>query len=360
MPCPKSFPVRGESNVFGGREILFRKDSLPPADKYFMLRLEEISAFDYLKGMQAPTSFLLVVKTGHAQAKALAATIQTWLQEHGAEAAIIPAGTEPEALCSAALGRHAVLILGGDGTVVGVCRKLAVLEHAAPPYIAINFGRVGFLAEVPPTQWQEYCRRLLAGELQRHPRLALAWEAQGQNEAGGFAINDVVVGRGAVARVLGVRIVVEYAGERHDLGWVRSDGILLSTPQGTSAYTLAAHGPLLHPDVQGLALTPISPFFKTFPAMVLPADRLIRLEIAKPSPSTLSAHRACCSPADIRRHFACPDAVLTVDGQESFALSPGDIITVQSVDTGLSQLVPEQDSYFTRLRERGFIATSDI
>ena len=150
----------------------------------------------------------------------------------------------------------------------------------------------------------------------------------------GHAANDVVVGRGAIARVLPVHVFVD--GE--DMGVVRSDGVIVSTPLGSSAYALSAHGPLVHPKVQALTLTPISPFFKSFPPIVLPADSRIRLET----------------------DAAAPDAFLTLDGQEGIPLCGGDVIRVQSLDAGLRVLSCSSGTYFQRLRERGFIQTGGM
>lgn len=310
--------------------------------------------------MQNPTSFLLVVKAGHAEAAATAGEMLSWLVKRGHEARVVPANTSPAALRADAEEVDAVIVLGGDGTVVGVCRKLAGMERPVP-YIGVNFGQVGFLAEVPPDDWEPWLDCLLAGKLAARPRLTLAWMVRrdGQTVDEGFAVNDVVVGRGSLARVLPVRVVVEEPpqgdgdicprsvasaspeagyGEIHDLGWIRSDGILISTPQGTSAYALSAHGPLLHPDVVGLALTPISPFFKSFAPMVLPSGNVIRLETAGQGGA---------------------EVFLTVDGQEGVALSEGDVVTVRGVEAGFFQLTPKTDTYFRRLRERGFIQTPD-
>lgn len=304
-----------------------------------------------MKDFPSP-SFLLVVKAGHAGALALARIMRSWLETRRASAAILAADAPAETLRAAAAGRSAVIVLGGDGTVVGVCRRLAGLGSAAPPYMGVNFGQVGFLAEVPPDGWEAWLERLLAGTLCARPRLCLAWEARGHAGVNGLAVNDVVVGRGSLARVLPVRVVVEDPdGEEHDLGWVRSDGMVISTPQGTSAYALSAHGALLHPDVRGLAVTPVSPFFKSFPAMVLPPERGVRLETAPRAPFPAeNAGRDEEGPLAV-------DAFLTVDGQEGFALAPGDAVTVRCLDAGLSQMTLPHDSYFGRLGERGFLRT---
>ena len=216
------------------------------------------------------------------------------------------------------------------GTFVGVGRKLAGLDI---PLLGINFGQVGFLTELSAVGWEPALERLLAGKMITRTCLLLAWELLrgGTPIASGHAANDVVVGRGAIARVLPVHVFVD--GE--DMGVVRSDGVIVSTPLGSSAYALSAHGPLVHPKVQALTLTPISPFFKSFPPIVLPADSRIRLET----------------------DAAAPDAFLTVDGQEGIPLCGGDVIRVQSLDAGLRVLSCSSGTYFQRLRERGFIQT---
>ena len=227
--------------------------------------------------MHSVTSILLVTKARHAAAEATAAAVSQWLEAHGVACSALPADCPSEKLVGRARTSDAIMI-------TRTCLLLA---------------------------WE-----LLRG---------------GTPIASGHAANDVVVGRGAIARVLPVHVFVD--GE--DMGVVRSDGVIVSTPLGSSAYALSAHGPLVHPKVQALTLTPISPFFKSFPPIVLPADSRIRLET----------------------DAAAPDAFLTVDGQEGIPLCGGDVIRVQSLDAGLRVLSCSSGTYFQRLRERGFIQT---
>ena len=246
--------------------------------------------------MHSVTSILLVTKARHAAAEATAAAVSQWLEAHGVACSALPADCPSEKLVGRARTSDAILILGGDGTFVGVGRKLAGLDI---PLLGINFGQVGFLTELSAVGWEPALERLLAGKMITRTCLLLAWELLrgGTPIASGHAANDVVVGRGAIARVLPVHVFVD--GE--DMGVVRSDGVIVSTPLGPSPYALSAHGPLVHPKVQALTLTPISPFFKSFPPIVLPADSRIRLET----------------------DAAAPDAFLTVDGQEPRTFSSG-------------------------------------
>lgn len=282
--------------------------------------------------MQSVTSILLVTKAGHADAESTALSVSRWLEARGVGAAILSAACPPEVLAERARGADAVLVLGGDGTFVGVGRKLALVDV---PFLGINFGQVGFLTELPAARWQPALERLLAGRMIERACLVLRWEVrrEGRTVASGHAANDVVAGRGALARVLPVHVAVD--GE--DMGLVRADGVIVSTPLGSSAYALSAHGPLVHPGVRALTLTPISPFFKSFPPIVLPFDCRIVLTVGQ----------------------GAQDAFLTVDGQEGMPLSGGDEVRVSSEGPGLRVLSDVSGAYYRRLRERGFIQTDE-
>lgn len=278
--------------------------------------------------MQSVTSVLLVTKIRHDTAEHTARLIGQWLEARDVRCSALSAEVPRDQLTTAASEVEAVFILGGDGTFVGVCRKLAGLRV---PVLGINFGQVGFLAELSAHNWEPHLERLLAGELELCPRLILNWEVRrnGKGVHEGYAINDVVVGRGALARVLPVHVSVN--GE--ELGCFRADGIIVSTPMGTSAYALSAHGALVHPDVQALTITPISPFFRSFPPMVLPQQSVIELAT----------------------EIDTPDSCLTVDGQEGIALVGGDVVHVRSVPEGIRLFSVCANSYYHRLCDRGFI-----
>ena len=168
--------------------------------------------------MHSVTSILLVTKARHAAAEATAAAVSQWLEAHGVACSALPADCPSEKLVGRARTADAILILGGDGTFVGVGRKLAGLDI---PLLGINFGQVGFLTELSAVGWEPALERLLAGKMITRTCLLLAWELlrDGTPIASGHAANDVVVGRGAIARVLPVHVFVD--GE--DMGVVRSD-----------------------------------------------------------------------------------------------------------------------------------------
>lgn len=272
---------------------------------------------------QAIKKCLLVAKAGQAQS--LCPVLVAWLQEQGVSATCL-AVDDPK-LSFLAPMQDLVLVLGGDGTLVGLGRKL--MEYGVP-ILGINFGQVGFLAEISASNWQQEMMSILAGEFRIVQRLGLSWSLQRKTEivAQGQAVNDLVLGRGALARIVSVGIKID----EEDLGWVRADGIIVSTPLGTSAYALSAHGALLQPELDALALTPISPFFKSFPPLILAGSSLITLQAGS------------------------SETFLTIDGQEGFNLQKQDELKVWG-KPGLKMLIPSHSSYFKRLRERGFIST---
>ena len=158
--------------------------------------------------MHSVTSILLVTKARHAAAEATAAAGSQWLEAHGVACSALPADCPSEKLVGRARTSDAILILGGDGTFVGVGRKLAGLDI---PLLGINFGQVGFLTELSAVGWEPALERLLAGKMITRTCLLLAWELLrgGTPIASGHAANDVVVGRGAIARVLPVHVFVD-------------------------------------------------------------------------------------------------------------------------------------------------------
>ena len=123
--------------------------------------------------MHSVTSILLVTKARHAAAEATAAAVSQWLGAHGVACSALPADCPSEKLVGRARTSDAILILGGDGTFVGVGRKLAGLDI---PLLGINFGQVGFLTELSAVGWEPALERLLAGKMITRTCLLLAWE----------------------------------------------------------------------------------------------------------------------------------------------------------------------------------------
>lgn len=243
---------------------------------------------------------LLVCKPGHEQAARLAREAGDWLAAAGHSADVITASDDDRAY--AARTPDMAVALGGDGTLLGVARRLA---GRGVPLLGVNLGRVGFLASARHDEWREVLQRCLAGGVPERRCLALRWELRrhGRPEAAGWAVNDVVVSRGALARL--ARFDVLLGGER--LAGLRCDGCIIATPLGSSGYTCSAGGPLLHFSMDAMAFTPVCAFPGAVPPMVVPGD--------SPCSVTLARDMAeCC---------------LTIDGQEGRRLFPGDRLLVR-------------------------------
>lgn len=202
------------------------------------------------------------------------------------------------ALCALAPDLDMVITLGGDGTIVHAVRCVA---HASVPILGVNLGRLGFLAEVEPDDIERIAPTILAGDFLIEERTMLQVDVSRQGEIAlqTEAINDAVLARGAISRT--VRIAVEVDG-RHVMA-PTSDGIIVSTPTGSTAYCLAAGGPIIAPDLECLAITPIAAHLGIVRSFVIPAHRRVCLSLLRGE-----------------------DAVLTVDGQMDIAISPGDVV----------------------------------
>lgn len=269
---------------------------------------------------------LVVCKAGHAKAHALGREVLIWLAERGLDARLCEAGGEGASAAGTDVARpsRCVVVLGGDGTILGVARRFA---FSGVPLFGINFGRVGFLTNADPGNWRERLATALAPETPGRSCLALRWQIlrSGRLLTAGVAINDVVVGRGALARLMGIHVALDGC----QMGILRCDGLLCCTPVGSSGYSDSAGGPILHPGMNAVGLTPICPYPGSASPLVLPGGVVCRLGIA-----------------------ASTEAWLTVDGQEGQVLQGGDEVVVSGVEDGVRFLGGAR--FFERLRVRGF------
>jgi len=191
-----------------------------------------------------------------------------------------------------------VISFGGDGTIVRVARTIAGLNV---PILGVNLGRVGFLAELQPAEVPDQLQALVAGRFWLEERMMLHADLQRADQVvqSFEAINDVVASRGRIARV--VRIKVDIDGQY--LTTYVADGVIVATPTGSTAYSLAAGGPILAPQMSNLVVKPIAPHLTVATGLVLPATASVRLSLSTDS-----------------------EATLTVDGQVDVPLLEGDVV----------------------------------
>lgn len=253
----------------------------------------------------------------------LAGRLTAWFAERGVSAKVLhdPRAWERQAPPACDL----VVVLGGDGSILSAVRAY---EARPTPTIGINFGRVGFLASVEAAQWQEALEDVLAGRARVEQRTRLQVEFRGEDgrKARATALNDAVLTRGAFQGLLEVALKV---GD----DWVtkyRADGLVVATPSGSTAYSLASGGPILAPALSAFVVTPISPQALAHRPIVLDGGETLHLEITR----------------------ATGDATLVVDGQSRHQLREGDSVLMRAHKLPYPLLSPSSFDPYRRLRER--------
>lgn len=250
--------------------------------------------------------------------------VTVWI-EQGTASAIGDAADFPVASYES-IGAEADLavVVGGDGTMLHTARRL--VEHGVP-LAGVNLGRLGFLTDIPLGEARAYLEQIIHGQYREEERFMLEAEVL-RNEERIFqtmALNDVVVNKGELGRMIEFNLSIddEYVYTQ------RSDGMIVSTPTGSTAYALSANGPILHPSVGGIALVPLCPHALTARPITLPDHCCIDIELLPPQ-----------------------DAGVHFDGQSRFNLRVGDCVRVRRSPHVLHLLHPRSYSYFHILREK--------
>lgn len=222
-----------------------------------------------------------------------------------------------------------VVVVGGDGTMLAVARQMA--RHGLP-LVGINQGRLGFITDIPITELRESLAPIIAGEYEEEQRTMLAGCVTRPSAAGrtdrifeGFAVNDVVVTRGASAGMVELRIEIQ----DQFVANIRADGLIIASPTGSTAYALSAGGPILHPGITGWVMVPIAPHTLSNRPIVLPDEGEVTLEIV-----------------------AGRDASVNFDHQGLASLLHGDRIHVRRSDHRVRFLHPRGWSYYATLRRK--------
>ena len=231
-----------------------------------------------------------------------------------------------QAMSLAAIGAHAdvAIVVGGDGTVLGIARQLAPFNV---PLIGINQGRLGFMTDIPQERMLPLLADILVGKLESEQRSLLEGVVRrdGEQIFQGVAFNDVVVSRGAGAGMVELRVEVD----GHFMYNQRSDGLILSTPTGSTAYALSAGGPILQPGLGGIVLVPIAPHALSNRPIVLSDHCEIVIELASGR-----------------------DCSVNFDMQSLTSLQQHDRIVVRRSAHTITFLHPKGWSYYDTLREK--------
>ena len=218
------------------------------------------------------------------------------------------------------------IVVGGDGTILNAVRSLA---HANVPLLGINVGRLGFLADISPDELENSLSEILGGSYREEQRLLLETQVlrDGKTIFSADAFNDVVVHIRDVARMIEFETRINDVFVNHQ----RGDGMVISTPTGSTAYALSAGGPILHATLDAITLVPISPHTLSSRPIVVDADSLIDILIFNTKEGI---------------------AQVTCDGHLSTDLHVGDHIKVQRKADKITLLHPKQHNYFETLRAK--------
>ena len=218
-----------------------------------------------------------------------------------------------------------LIVLGGDGTILSVARSAHPFNV---PIFGVNLGALGFLAEVTLPDLYEVLEKVLNGQFECENRMLLnACVWRGKKKVVDYhVLNDVVINKGALARIvnLEVRVNSQY------MTSYRADGLIIATPTGSTAYSLSAGGPIIHPSMDALVLSPICPFTLTNRSIVIPDQSLIQVELATEN-------------ENVR---------VTFDGQEGCDMLQGDILEVKKAQTSIQLIQAPGKNYYQTLRNK--------
>jgi NAD+ kinase len=218
-----------------------------------------------------------------------------------------------------------VFVLGGDGTLLGVARQLAEYDL---PILGINVGNLGFLSEAEPQDLSTAVDRVMAGDYYIEKRFMLEAELlrKGKVLESGIALNDIGIAKGSFGRMITCTVYMEglYLGE------YSGDGVIVSTPTGSTAYSLSCGGPIVWPGIHTILLTPICPHTLTSRPMILPKTTVLEVEVK-------AEHR---------------EIGLTIDGQIGYSVHSGDRVRVRG-SSNYTQLIKwKERSFFEVVRKK--------
>ena len=217
------------------------------------------------------------------------------------------------------------LTIGGDGTLLNACRKVADRDI---PVCGINIGRLGFLADIELTELESKLDKILNNDYRIEERLMIAAIIKRDSAMTyvGSAINDIVVTKGGFARMLTLGLSID----DYLIANYQADGLIVSTSTGSTGYSLSAGGPIINPSLKLLLVTPICPHTLNARPMIISQDEVVRINIA-------ASHT---------------DIVLTFDGQDSYHLLPGDEVIVKKSPL-IAQIIKFEDkNYYHTMRTK--------
>lgn len=273
----------------------------------------------------------IIGKTSIEKTFELVSALSKWLEDRGVEVYLdkplakrSPAGKAAPAEKIPALV-DVILVFGGDGTFLGVARLAS--KHGTP-ILGINLGGLGFLTEITIDEIHPMMERILAGDYEVEDRhMLLTTIRRGRKRIGRHEVlNDVVINKQAVARIIDLAIYIDGS----HVTTYKADGLIISTPTGSTAYSLSAGGPIVHPTLPVTILTPICPHTLTNRPLVVASDMKVEIAITTQE----------------------PDTYLTLDGQIGIQLNTGDVVEAVQSGTSVKLIKSPYRDFFTILKTK--------
>jgi len=279
----------------------------------------------------------LVAKHRLEAAAGVLAELASWLEARNVHAVFetataalagLPPGVQTSSRDELPQEADLIVVLGGDGTLIGMAGRIA-RAGVDVPILGVNFGSLGFLTEITLPELYPSLEAALAGKAVLESRAMLSARTQRGTTlfAEHIVLNDIVITKAALSRIIEMSVMVGNDSVTH----VRADGLIIATPTGSTAYNLAAGGPIVHPDVDALLLTPIAPHTLTNRPIVIPADSEVHVRPIMESNE---------------------EVYVTFDGQSGFPLQPNDTVTVRRSPRPLRLVKAAARTYFEVLRSK--------
>lgn len=278
-----------------------------------------------------PESIGIIFKHDYGPAKTECEKLRDWFEKKGV--GVYTEEMSSKALLSQCLEEKTnipetvdwIVVLGGDGTLLGAARKV---WRFGLPILGINLGGLGFITEVPLKSLYSDLEKLISGKVLIEYRLMLHARVlrDGKEKCNFSVLNDVVINKAALARIIDLKVSISNC----FLTTFRADGLIVSSPTGSTGYNLSAGGPILYPDLEALILTPICPFTLTQRPVILSDTSIIEITVGESS----------------------EEVTLTFDGQVGFDFLHGDRLIVSKSEKKLKLIKSPDQDYFDILRTK--------
>lgn len=282
---------------------------------------------------EPPARIGIITKPNEPRATEVAARIADWSAEHEINLFVndrvkekdLPPGTFSASAREIADHCDVLVALGGDGTMIATAR---LVSGRGIPVLGVNLGTLGYLTEFTVEDIIPTLEAVVRGDYEIDSRMMLAWRVvrDGDQVGAGTALNDIVVNKSALARIIDIDCTVG----SHHVTTYRADGLILSTPTGSTAYNLSAGGPIIVPGVEAIGIAPICPHTLTNRPLVLPHKAKIKLRI----------------------HTREQEVMLTADGQTGLPLMSEDQVEISKCEKSFNTIAAKDRDYFEILRSK--------